>query len=158
MDTTPPQPSWINSVHTIHTHMKSLALLMLCALMSTGCRQSIDAGASLIKTTVVTGGKLGVEGVKAAGSVAKAGLDGTARVLTPGVVAVINESGKTVRKMPWERGMTLYAAAKEAQLDAAAKTIQLLRGREIYERSVSDMKKGANDIRLRRGDRIKFLK
>lgn len=136
----------------------ALACLVGTATLSLGCRQTIDASASILKTTIVTTGKLAGEGVKAAGSVAKAGLDGTARILSPSAVAIISESGKTVRRMPWEKGMTLYAAAKDAELDAAVKAIQLLRGRETFERSILDYRSGTADIPLRRGDRIRLVR
>ena len=134
-------------------------ILLICVFTQlAACRKTLDVSGSVLKTTIVTTGNLAGGTVKAVGVVAKAGVDGTARILAPGVVAVVDESGKTVRSMPWEKGLTLYAATKDAQLDATVKTVQLLRGREVFERSISEVGKGINDIRLRRGDRIKLLR
>jgi hypothetical protein len=136
-----------------------VTVLAICVLTQlVACRKTLDVSASVLKTTIVTTGNLAGQTVKAAGFVAKAGVDGTAQILAPGVVAVVNESGETVRSMPWEKGLTLYAATKEAQLDAAVKTVLLLRGREVFKRSISEVSKGTGDIKLRRGDRIKFLR
>lgn len=136
-------------------------ILACCtATLLAGCSASktVNATGSLLKTTISTTGKLAGEVVKAGGSLARTGVKAAADVARPGVVSVVQESGKTVRKMPWKEGMTLYAATKQAELDAGVRAVQILRDGEVIERGIAEMRNGQRDVELKEGDVIKLIR
>ena len=132
----------------------------IAAIGLTGCSASktMNATGSLLKTTITTTGKLAGETIKAGGALAKTGVQAAADMIRPGVVTVIQESGKTVCKMPWKEGMTLYAATKRAELDAGVKAVQILRGDKVIRRGVREVRGNRRDVVLQPGDVIKIVR
>lgn len=141
---------------------RQLALLLIPAalVLGSGCvvEKTVSATGSLLKTTITTTGKVAGEGVKAAGGLARAGVNTAGSVVRPSAVKVIEEGGRTARRLPWKDGMTLYAASKRAELDAGVKALEVLRGRQVIRREVGELKKEGRDVVLKRGDVIKIIK
>jgi len=139
----------------------AIAGLFCIAVLSGGCggpRGAISATGSLLTTTIKTTGKLAGETLKAGGAVASTGIKAAASVVRPSVVTVVQESGKTVRRLPLKDGMTLYAATKRAELDAGVKAVQVLRGKEIIERGIDQVRRSEDDLVLEKGDVIRLVK
>lgn len=135
-------------------------LSVLLALAGGGCtiKKTLNATGSLLKTTITTTGKLASETIKTGGSLARTGVQAAADIVRPSLVTVVQESGKTVRRMPWKEGLTLYAATRKAQLDSGVKAIQVLRGEEIFERGIAEISHGERDLPLAQGDVIKLIR
>jgi len=131
----------------------ALVLLVGCSASGT-----VQATGALLKTTVSTTGRLAGEVFKAGGSVAKSGVQAVAGVVRPGVVTVVQESGSTVRRLPWKEGLTLYAVTRKAELDAGVKAVQVLRGGEVIERDAKEMREGRRDLKLEAGDVIRLVR
>ena len=132
-----------------------------CALVVLGgCSASKTVGAtgSLLKTTVITTGNLAGQVLKTGGSLARTGVQAAADVVRPGLVTVVQESGKTVRKIPWKEGMTLYAATKRAELDAGVRAVKIMRGDEVIQRGIREIQKKQRDVVLKEGDVIKIIR
>lgn len=130
-------------------------------VLLTGCggaRSTLSTTGSLLGTTIKTTGRLAGETLKAGGSMANTGIKAAAHIVSPSVVTVVQEGGKTVRRLPLKEGMTLYAATKSAQLDAGVKAIQILRGRHVIERSVAQIRRREADVALLKGDVIKLVR
>ena len=125
-----------------------------------GCsvKKTMSATGSLLKSTITTTGKLAGQTLKTGGELAKTGVKAAVDVVRPSLVTVVQESGKTVRRMPWKEGLTLHAATKNAQLDSGLKAIQILRGEQVIERSIEEVRQGTRDLPLEEGDVIKLIR
>lgn len=130
------------------------------AVAGSGCsvRKTVGATGSLLKTTITTTGKLAGQTLKTGGELAKTGVKAAVDVVRPSLVTVVQESGKTVRRLPWKEGLTLYAATQKAQLDSGVKAIQILRGERVIERSIEEVRRGERDLPLEEGDVIKLIR
>ena len=141
---------------------RKLAFLLIpfALTAATGCvvEKTFSATGSLLKTTITTTGKVAGESMKAAGSLATAGVKTAGDVIRPSAVKVVEEGGRTARRMPWKEGMTLYAASKRAELDAGVRALEVLRGSQVIRREVSELQQEGRDVALQRGDVIKLIK
>jgi len=133
-------------------------VLVLAAAGCGGTRSVVSGAGTLLTTTVKTTGKLAGETVKAGGQLAGTGLKAAAQVVTPSLVTVVQESGRTVRRLPLREGMTLYAAGRRMELEAGIKALEVLRGREILSRSVDQLRRNEEDIVLQKGDVIRLVR
>lgn len=102
--------------------------------------------------------EVGRADIEDGGESAKTGVKAAVDVVRPSLVTVVQESGKTVRRLPWKEGLTLYAATQKAQLDSGVKAIQIFRGERVIERSIEEVRRGERDLPLEEGDVIKLIR
>lgn len=113
--------------------------------------------------TVVVAGKATGAIVKTTGKVAghaiggdsasDTSLDACAKLAHSGSVTFVDVPTGTFVRMPWKRGLSLTDAGNLAHLDLAARTVQLLRDREVVYTAAGKSAKAT----LRSGDVVRLI-
>lgn len=88
--------------------------------------KTVEVAGRTSVAVVETTGKVAISTVRATGSVASGGIDASARLARAGMVTFVEANGAIVR-IPWSRGLTLYAASHAAKLNVARGALKIVR-------------------------------
>ncbi len=146
--------------------LRRVAFIVALALLLAACggpSQAIYTTGSVLTKTVTTTGSVAGKTAFVAGKVAtttattavKTGVNAAAGIAKSAVVTFIDSSTGVAKQLPYAEGMKLYAASEMAKVNLALKSIQILRGSQVFTASSRDRKPGT-DIPLQPGDVIKF--
>ncbi len=100
-------------------------LLMLAAIAAIGCK-------TVATYTLKTTGAIAETTIKVGGAVTKTAINTTFDIagaaFKKGAVTVIDTTTGVSKKVPWEKGLDVYAASKSAQVKTATRTLEIVRG------------------------------
>ena len=100
-------------------------LLMLAATAVIGCK-------TVATYTLKTTGAIAETTIKVGGAVTKTAINTTFDIagaaFKKGAVTVIDTTTGVSKKVPWEKGFDVYAASQSAQIKAATRTLEIVRG------------------------------
>jgi hypothetical protein len=82
-------------------------------------------------TVVKTTGKVAASAVRATGSVADGGISAAAKLARVGMVTFVDVATGSVVRVPWRQGLTLAGGAQAAQVQVAARAIQVIRAGQL---------------------------
>ena len=100
--------------------------LILCVLAAaTGCK-------TIATYTLKTTGAIAETTIKVGGAVTKTAINTTFDIagaaFKKGAVTVIDTTTGVSKKVPWEKGLDVYAASQSAQIKTATRTLEIVRG------------------------------
>ena len=100
--------------------------LILCVLAAaTGCK-------TIATYTLKTTGAIAETTIKVGGAVTKTAINTTFDIagaaFKKGTVTVIDTTTGVSKKVPWEKGLDVYAASQSAQIKTATRTLEIVRG------------------------------
>lgn len=100
--------------------------LILCVLAAaTGCK-------TIATYTLKTTGAIAETTIKVGGAVTKTAISTTFDIagaaFKKGAVTVIDTTTGVSKKVPWEKGLDVYAASQSAQIKTATRTLEIVRG------------------------------
>ena len=105
--------------------MTARLLLMLAATAVIGCK-------TVATYTLKTTGAIAKTTIKVGGAVTKTAINTTFDIagaaFKKGAVTVIDTTTGVSKKVPWEEGLDVYAASQSAQIKAATRTLEIVRG------------------------------
>ena len=105
--------------------MTARLLLMLAATAVIGCK-------TVATYTLKTTGAIAETTIKVGGAVTKTAINTTFDIagaaFKKGAVTVIDTTTGVSKKVPWEKGLDVYAASQSAQIKTATRTLEIVRG------------------------------
>ena len=101
-------------------------IFIFCALAAaTGCK-------TIATYTLKTTGAIAETTIKVGGAVTKTAINTTFDIagaaFKKGAVTVIDTTTGVSKKVPWEKGLDVYAASQSAQIKTATRTLEIVRG------------------------------
>ncbi len=101
-------------------------IYILCAMVAaTGCK-------TVATYTLKTTGAIAETTIKVGGAVTKTAINTTFDIagaaFKKGAVTVIDTTTGVSKKVPWEKGLDVYAASQSAQIKTATRTLEIVRG------------------------------
>ena len=111
--------------------------LILCVLAAaTGCK-------TIATYTLKTTGAIAETTIKVGGAVTKTAINTTFDIagaaFKKGAVTVIDTTTGVSKKVPWEKGLDVYAASQSAQIKTATRTLEIVRGTKKIQASAQTL-------------------
>ena len=121
--------------------------LILCVLAAaTGCK-------TVATYTLKTTGAIAETTIKVGGAVTKTAINTTFDIagaaFKKGAVTVIDTTTGVSKKVPWEKGLDVYAASQSAQVKTATRTLEIVRGAKKIQATAQTPLKAGDVLHLK---------
>ena len=122
-------------------------IYILCALVAaTGCK-------TVATYTLKTTGAIAETTIKVGGAVTKTAINTTFDIagaaFKKGAVTVIDTTTGVSKKVPWEKGLDVYAASQSAQIKTATRTLEIVRGAKKIQATAQTSLNPGDVLRLK---------
>jgi|TARA_B100001971_G_C18056038_1_gene465368 hypothetical protein len=128
--------------------MKTVKYLVnLCGLtLGMGCTtvatKTIEATATVTKTTLTAGGKVGKVAIETTADLA-------ASAFKKSAITVIDTGTGISHKVPWKDGLSAYAVSQTSKAAVAEKTIEVVRGVNHFRATAQTVLKPGDVVRIK---------
>ena len=122
-------------------------IFIFCALVAvTGCK-------TVATYTIKTTGAIAETTIKVGGAVTKTAINTTFDIagaaFKKGAVTVIDTTTGVSKKVPWEKGLDVYAAIQSAQVKTAIRTLEIVRGAKKIQATAQTPLKAGDVLHLK---------
>ncbi len=122
-------------------------IYILCAMVAaTGCK-------TVATYTLKTTGAIAETTIKVGGAVTKTAINTTFDIagaaFKKGAVTVIDTTTGVSKKVPWEKGLDVYAASQSAQIKTATRTLEIVRGAKKIQATAQTSLNPGDVLRLK---------
>ena len=119
---------------------------MLAAIAVIGCK-------TVATYTLKTTGAIAETTIKVGGAVTKTAINTTFDIagaaFKKGAVTVIDTTTGVSKKVPWEKGLDVYAASQSAQIKTATRTLEIVRGAKKIQATAQTSLNPGDVLRLK---------